>query len=221
VRCTVLGGLAVASLLLPGAARAEFDLSYEALFTRSFAPDLELSFDDLVAGDVLEPGDPVAAGVAFGGVGDPDEQRALVVDAGGGDLELHSIDLGTPESPLQSRIVLAFDADAVGVGAEVDAPGDLFSNPNCTIYDPALDTLSFISVGGPVTSFFGWLGDATSRPLRFVEYRFAGDQPAAPFVLDDLAVRYVPEPSAAAPAAATLLALGARRARRRRGGVGS
>lgn len=125
------------------------------------------------------------------------------------------MNLGTPEAPQQSRIVLAFDEGLQAVGGVVAAPGDL-ATPGVTVYDAALDTLysalfqSFFALD----SFFGAEGTPASRPTRFVEYRLAGIQTTTPLVLDDLAV-LVPEPAGTPLGVAAALALGGLRARRR------
>jgi len=206
-----LVALALAIASLPaGVAHAGFDLSYDVLYAKTFVEDQLVPFDGLVPGTVLEPGDSIAPGVKFSaGAGGDADARALVVDVGSGDRVLRSIDLGTPGSPQQSRIVFAFDADVIAVGAMANAPGTILINPQANIYEASLDILSFASIGGSVVSFFGWRGDETSIPLRYLEYRYAGDQPATPFEVDDLAILYAPEPGAPIAAAAAAIALAA------------
>jgi hypothetical protein len=205
--------LAIASLPA-GVAHAGFDLSYDVLYVKTFVEDQLVTFDGLLPGTVLEPGDAIAPGVQFSaGAGSDADARALVVDVGGGDRVLRSIDLGTPGSPQQSRIVFAFGSDVITAGVMANAPGTLFINPQSNIYEASLDILGFASIGGSVVSFFGWRGDETSTPIRYLEYRYAGDQPATPFEVDDLAIVHVPEPGASIASAAATLALAALLAR--------
>ena len=202
--------------LTPESAGADFDPTYEALFTLSFEPDQEVDFDDLVAGVTLMPGDPIAAGVTFGGVGNPAKERALVVDTGDGDLALRQVDLGAEGAPDLSRIVFSFDEDVRSVGADLAALGSRESNPNTYIYDAASQELNFISVGDDVIGFLGWAGTDESVPTRFLEYQYVGVQPDTPLTVDDLAVLYVPEPAAAHAGIAGLTGLSILARRRRR-----
>lgn len=217
LRGCLLFGL-IGALAAPPA-RADYDLSYDSLYSQTFTADQIVSFDDLVPGTVLEMGDPVAPGVTFGGVSGAVVEQALVVDAGGGDLELRSMNVGAPQ---QSRIAFQFASDVVGVGAVVSMTAGNSSTtfPLCEILDAVPQSLAFISVGGSVDSFFGWLGDETSRPTRFVDYEYAGSSPEASFGLDDLAILYVPEPASTAQAAAALAALASRRRRERAAAAG-
>ncbi len=206
---------ACAVLTLAGQnAHADFDLSYTTTSTKSFSADQEIDFDHLVPGAILTPGDPISPGVSFGGVGEGAEQRALVIDTGGGDLALQQINLGTEMDPDQSRIVFAFDADVRSVGADLNALGSFESNPNSYNYDATLDALGFISVGGDVIGFLGWIGTEESRPTRFLEYQYVGVQPATPLAVDDLAILYVPEPAPACAQLAVLCGLSALARRR-------
>jgi len=119
------------------------------------------------------------------------------------------VDLVDDRGELAGGFVFAFDADVIAVGAMANAPGTILINPQANIYEASLDILSFASIGGSVVSFFGWRGDETSIPLRYLEYRYAGDQPATPFEVDDLAILYAPEPGAPIAAAAAAIALAA------------
>lgn len=222
IRHGAIAFVVLSGLLEPRRAEAGFDLSYDPLFVQGFVADQVVSFDDLTPGAVLETGDPVAPGVTFGGVPGNVVERAIVVDEGGGDLALRSVDVGSEAAPQQSRVAFSFASGVLGVGAvaSMTAGNSTTTFPLCEIYDGTLDMLNFISVGGPVASFFGWIGDETSRPIRFVSYGYVAQQPETPFGVDDLAILHAPEPGVSALAVAALLALArsasasARRARR-------
>jgi hypothetical protein len=219
-----LAVLAAASLVAAAPASA-YDLTIGLRYELVFTPDVVIDFDDLAPGHVLLPGDPVAPGVVFGGPGAPAEQRAVVVDHGGG-RALAQVDLGSEGASEQSDLVFTFTEDVRSVGARIEALGNATNFfPDTRIHDAGDALLSFASVPASVQSFLGWEGQDVSTPIRAVTYQYLADSPADPMTLDDFAILYVPEPPGGCAAGAIALAglalarSGRRRARRRRGGA--
>lgn len=207
LRCVAL--LAIA--LLPRPAVAGFDLTIEAIFTLTFAPDQVVDFDDFDVGEILEAGDPVAPGVTFGGAAGATLQQAIVVDLGAGNRALRQLNLGSPETPMLTEIAFTFADGARSVGADADATGNttnLFPLAQCFAADG--EALNFVSVGGSVNSFFGFRGEAASTPIGILVYGHATDDPSIGMTIDDLAIEYVPESEAAALTAAALAGIATR-----------
>jgi hypothetical protein len=154
--------------------------------TRNFE-GATITFDDLTPGVTLVPGDAIAPGVRFGGSGAAASERALVVDTGGGNLALQTIEItaGTP-----SFIAFEFDSDLDAFGATVTQVVNGNGNPAARAFDAALtDLLPF--GWEPATTFFMGHRNASATPIRAYRYSISQTPTTEVIQIDNLVLSYV------------------------------
>ena len=210
-------GLATAMILaLPLPADAQLGV---ILGTKNFEEDVLLSFDGLTPGSILLPGDPIALGVTFGGTGQPNRERAQVVETGGGNLALEQVLVSAP-SVLPSTIAFTFAQPVRDVGAVITPTVDGVGNPGVIAYDAlGADISAFGAWADTVgeSGFFGFSGGVTPETaVRTIEFGPpSGVEGSMRFRIDDLA--FAPGPDGMACAAiVALAAMGVRASRSRR-----
>lgn len=145
------------------------------------------TFDDLTPGAVLLPGDAIGPGVRFGGSGAAAQERAMVVDTGGGNLALQTIDLG---GSVSSYIAFEFDNDLDACGATVTQVVNGAGNPAARAFDAALtDLLPFGTE--PPSPFFMGHRNATATPIRAYRYSISQSPTTEVIQIDNLVLSYV------------------------------
>ncbi len=146
-----------------------------------------ITFDDLTPGVTLVPGDPIAPGVRFGGSGIASSERALVVDTGGGNLALQTIEIS---AGVPSVIAFEFDSDLDACGATVTQVVNGAGNPAARAFDAVLtDLLPF--GWEPASTFFMGHRNASATPIRAYRYSISQTPTTEVIQIDNLVLSYL------------------------------
>jgi hypothetical protein len=202
----VVAAAALAGFAAPAAA-------IEDAGAADFTATGSVDFDDLAPGTVLEPGDPVAPGVTFGGVF-PEEESALVVDLGGGE---RALEQRVRENGSSSVVTFRFATPVEAAAATVTVVAEGGGNPGVTAYDDALGSLGAWGVSIPEGTPLSMGFRNALPPEPGIAYLLLatsqGGAGAERFRVDDLV--FAPAPDGGDAAAAAALGLAAWRRRRR------
>ena len=171
-----------------------------------------ITFDNLVAGQVLTEGDLIEAGVTFGFSGIGENFEALVIDQGGGDLALQmTIDPSALVNASAIGLVLDAQYSAVVATWQRASGSNNFQgenglgNPGITVYDDMLMSITGASQSPPPnlipydeSAYTRGFGSSNGGLFSGVRFSISSAGSDSTWIIDDVALGVIPTPGAAA-----------------------